>query len=252
MPLSWEPTVPDNVRTLDRGQKSLGNARPGPMSWGPGEGGPRVYAGDGTVVFQADSTGASVVSRGALTGLTPLLDGIRSKNDDQDATLSSHAGTLDSHAGTLASHGAAIAGKADTSWVTSVRDNLQGQIDGKASDARVDTLSGNVTSISNQLDGKASNARVDTLSAQVAGKAENSRVDTLSGTVTTLAGQLAEKASNARVDTLSGQVTTLAARADGLEDELDTLKAWLTANTPYPNTVHPDSRYFLATGTLPQ
>src|SRR5699024_6938161 len=49
------------------------------------------------VLFQATSAGASIESRGRLTGLTPLLDSIRDKNDEQDGRLTSHDRTLASH-----------------------------------------------------------------------------------------------------------------------------------------------------------
>ena len=87
---SFPPQISDNLGYL-QAQVNRGNlARPGPMSWGPDDGHIRFYAADGRVLFQANSTGASVESRSQLTGLTPLLDSIRDKNDQQDGRLDGH------------------------------------------------------------------------------------------------------------------------------------------------------------------
>lgn len=127
--MTVEPTVQGDTRALMRGINRISSARPGPMSWGPNDGHIRFYAANGRVLFQADSTGASVESRGKLTGLTPLLDGIRDKNDQQDTRLTGHdndvkridatnvkqdgrlnsaEGRLDSHDSTLSAHSTRI------------------------------------------------------------------------------------------------------------------------------------------------
>ena len=87
---TFPPDIAANLQSLQRQINRLGSARPGPMSWGPDDGHVRFYAPDGRVLFEASSAGASVESRGELTGLTTLLDEIRAKGDSQDVTLGSH------------------------------------------------------------------------------------------------------------------------------------------------------------------
>src|SRR5699024_5933964 len=104
MAVSREPTVPGNIRQHQRDLDRLGSAPPGPMSWGPKDGHIRFYAADGKVLFQANSRGASVVSRGSLSPLTELLDNIRDLDDAQNRTLSDHREWLIGHNDQLTAH----------------------------------------------------------------------------------------------------------------------------------------------------
>ena len=108
MAVSREPTVPGNIRQHQRDLDRLGSAPPGPMSWGPNDGHIRFYGADGKVLFQANSGGASVVSRGSLTSMTGLFDGIRDKNDAQDGVLSDHRAWLVGHGERLDGHDADV------------------------------------------------------------------------------------------------------------------------------------------------
>ena len=102
------PSLPENIRYLQRQINQQGTGRFGPMSIGPGDGHLRFYAADGRVLFEADSSGARVESRGSLAGLTPLLDSIRDKDDAQDGTLGEHSSTLGEHSSTLGRHSSRI------------------------------------------------------------------------------------------------------------------------------------------------
>ena len=118
--------IEDNLRELARRIDAINTSRPGPTSWGPGDGEASAIADDGRTLFSFGSTGASVESRGVLTGLTPLLDGIRSKNDAQDGRLDGHDGDVSridakntAQDGTLSAHDGRITtaqGRADDAW----------------------------------------------------------------------------------------------------------------------------------------
>lgn len=102
---TFDPDLEGALRSLQRQIDQINTARPGPMSWGARDGGIRFYGADGsTVLFQANSGGASVVSRGSLTSMTGLFDGIRDKNDNQDNVLSDHREWLIGHNNQLTEH----------------------------------------------------------------------------------------------------------------------------------------------------
>ncbi|MFC0673558.1 hypothetical protein [Brachybacterium hainanense] len=243
---SFPQEVADNLRSLQRQINAIVAARPGPMSWGPDDGGARFEAADGRTVFGADHTGASVESRGTLTGLTPLLDSIRDKNDDQDDHLGRHdadvaridaknvqqdgrltgaegrltsaegrlgtaEGRLDSHDGTLASHGTRIG-------------NAEGRLNGHDS-----TLSSH-------------NTRINT--AQTTANGAVSVNGTQATQISNLQSAMNDKASNSDVQAVQSAVNELASAINGL-------RGWLASNTPYSGSIHPDARYFLEHGQLP-
>lgn len=122
MAVSREPTVPGNIRQHQRDLDRLGSAPPGPMSWGPNDGHIRFYGADGKVLFQANSGGASVVSRGSLSGLTGLIDNIRDKNDNQDGVLADHRAWLVGHGERLDGH------DADVKRIDGVNDAQNGRL----------------------------------------------------------------------------------------------------------------------------
>ena len=102
---TFAPDLTETIRSLQRQIDQINTSRPGPMSWGARDGGIKFYGADGTtVLFQANSTGASVVSRGSLSSLTGLVDGIRDKNDAQDGVLSDHRGWIIGHGERLDGH----------------------------------------------------------------------------------------------------------------------------------------------------
>lgn len=210
--------IEDNLRELARRIDAINTARPGPTSWGPGDGEASAVADDGRILFSFGNTGASVESRGALTGLTPLLDGIRSKNDDQDGRLDGHDGDVsridaknDAQDGTLSAHDGRIT-TAQARADKGVADAATAQ--GRADDA----WSRAGTALSNAA---AAQSRAD--AAHALGSAAATRTD---------------------FDALVGTVNALSAKVNALE-------AWLATNTPYPQTTHPDMPYFMRNGQFP-
>lgn len=150
------PSVPENIRHLQRQINQQGTGRFGPMSIGPGEGRLRFYATDGRVLFEADSTGASVESRGSLTAMTPLLDSIRAKDDDQDDALGQHGSRLSS-----------AEGRIDTLHSRqNSADQLNAEQNGKLSQLRVD-----LKTQTTRIDNRATNTRVDGIDSRVTSQA---------------------------------------------------------------------------------
>lgn len=152
------PSVAENIRYLQRQINQQGTGRFGPMSIGPGDGRLRFYATDGRVLFEADSTGASVESRGSLTAMTPLLDSIRAKDDDQDDALGQHGSRLGS-----------AEGRIDTLHSRqNSADQLNAEQNGKLSQLRVD-----LKTQTTRIDNRATTSRVDGIDSRV-GSAESS------------------------------------------------------------------------------
>lgn len=102
---TYDPDLAGVLRSLQRQIDQINTSPPGPVSYGPGDHA-RFYGADGTtVLFEAvGGSGASVVSRGSLTSMTGLLDGIRDKNDNQDNVLSDHREWLIGHNNQLTEH----------------------------------------------------------------------------------------------------------------------------------------------------
>lgn len=119
---TYDPDLTGALRSLQRQIDQINTSRPGPMSWGPDDGHIRFYAADGKVLFQANSGGASVVSRGSLTSMTGLFDGIRDKNDAQDGVLSDHRTWLVGHGERLDGH------DADVKRIDGVNDAQNGRL----------------------------------------------------------------------------------------------------------------------------
>lgn len=205
--------VTDNLKELRRNDTRLGTSRPGPMSWGPGDGHARFYAADGsTVLFEAvGGSGASVVSRGALTGLTGLLDGIRDLDDDQD-------GRLDGHDTTLASH--------DTRITNEVADRKSADL---ALHGRVNTEADQRKAADSALSSRVSTAKSRADSAHSNAATAQARADsawTRAGTALANAATAQARADNAhtRIDGLNyaspGDIATLSNRIQALRSEV--------------------------------
>lgn len=190
MPM-FPPDLSEVLTSLQRQIDQINTARPGPMSWGPDDGHTRFYGPDGTtVLFEAvGGTGASVVSRGALTGMTPLLDSIRDTDDAQNGRLNDQhgwieglgtrmgsaegklgtaEGRLDGHDGTLASHNTRIS---TAQSAANGANNRAGALEGRATalegtasshNTRISTAQSRADSAWNLANGKASTSSVTT------------------------------------------------------------------------------------------
>lgn len=105
-----EPTVPGNLRDLQRQIHRLATAPLGPVSITGDQGHIRAYTGTGDT-FVIQPSGASFAFQGSLTGLSPHLEANAAKNTEQDGRLTgaegrltTAEGRLDGHDTTLASH----------------------------------------------------------------------------------------------------------------------------------------------------
>lgn len=103
MTLRYPRTVSENQTSLQKQIKRSSTAPFGPVSIGPGQGSLRAYTGTGDT-FEILPEGARVKTRGAMSGLTPLLDGIRDKDDNQDNVLGDHREWLIGHNEQLTDH----------------------------------------------------------------------------------------------------------------------------------------------------
>lgn len=245
--MTFQPTVQGDTRALMRGINRISSSRPGPMSWGPNDGHIRFYAANGRVLFQADSTGASVESRGKLTGLTPLLDGIRDKNDQQDTRLTGHdndvkridatnvkqdgrlnsaEGRLDGHDSTLSAHNTRInsaQSRADSAY-------------SRAGDAL--SAAGTAQSRADSAYSRASTGISNAASAQSSANAAQSRADSaysragtgISNAATAKAradaayslasGKPSSGQVNDQIATQAARITALGARVKAIEDKI--------------------------------
>lgn len=195
------PSVSENTRYLQRQINQQGTGRFGPMSIGPGEGRLRFYGVDGRVLFEADSSGASVDSRGSLTGLSPLLDSLRQKNDDQDGTLGQHSSRLD----TLHSR-------------ANSQDSLNATQNGQISQLRVD-----LTNESARIDNRATVGQLDATNSRVTNvEARNSAQDTRLTNVESKNSAQDTRLTNveARNTAQDGRIDTLHSRANS-QDSLN-------------------------------
>ncbi|MGY5764993.1 hypothetical protein ACXET9_07330 [Brachybacterium sp. DNPG3] len=84
-----KPTVPGNLRDLQRQINRLATAPLGPVSVTGDEGSLRFYTGSGDT-FYVDPDGAAFAFQGTLTSLTPHLEANAAKNSQQDGRLSGH------------------------------------------------------------------------------------------------------------------------------------------------------------------
>lgn len=174
---TFDPDLAGALQSLQRQIDQINTSPPGPVSYGPGDHA-RFYASDGsTVLFEAvGGAGASVVSRGSLSGLTGLVDGIRDKNDAQDGTLDQHGSRISSTEGRVG----VAEGRIDTLHSRqNAADQLNATQNGQLSQLRAD-LTGESSRIDNratigQLD--ATNTRVTNVEAR--NTAQDGRLDTL-------------------------------------------------------------------------
>lgn len=225
--ISNDPTVSGNLKHLQRQITKLATAPMGPVSIGPGEGHIRMYTGTGDT-FELLPEGARVKFRGAMTGLSPLMEQHRT-------TLEAHTGRLDGHDGTIASHGTRL----DTlhsraNGQDSLNATQNGEIGQLRADLTYQTARVDNRATTGQLD--ATNGRVDTLHSRANG------VDSLNATQNGQIAQLGVDVSTAqsradsaytRAGTGISDAATAQARADS---------AYARAGTAIVDAANADSR----------
>lgn len=203
---SFDPSVPENIRHLQRQINRNAVAPLGPVSIGPGEGHIRFFTGTGDT-FQVGPSGAQVKFRGSLTGLTPHLEANATKNEAQD-------GRLDGHDSALASHGTRLG-------------NAEGRLDGHDS-----TLSSHSTRI-NTAQGRADSAHANAATAQSRADSAYTRAGTGISNAAT-AQSRADSAYSRATDALNaangaatpGQIAALNNKIDLLADRVRVLEEW--------------------------
>lgn len=84
MAVGRDPSVSGNIRQHQRDLDRISSAPLGPVSLGVGD---SIRAGG---AFRLDQAGAYLLSRGSLTGLSGLVDGILDLNDGQNDQLTNH------------------------------------------------------------------------------------------------------------------------------------------------------------------
>ena len=228
------PSVSENTRYLQRQINQQGTGRFGPMSIGPGEGHLRFYGVDGRVLFAVDSSGASVDSRGSLTGLSPLLDSLRQKNDDQDGTLGEHSSTLGQHSSTLERHSSRIdtlhsrqnsadqTNATQNGQIAQLRVDLTNEsarIDNRATIGQLDATNTRVTNVESK------NSTQDTRLANVEARntAQDGRLDTLHSRANSQ--DTLNATQNGQISQLRVDVDNAKARADNAHSDAATAKA---------------------------
>ena len=214
--MSIRPSVPENIRHLQRQINQQGTGRFGPMSIGPGDGHLRFYAADGRVLFEADSSGARVETRGSLFGLTPLLDSMRDKNDDQDGTLGQHSSTLTQHSSTIGQHSSRL----DT---LHSRQNTADQTNA-TQNGQISQLRADLTGESARIDNRATVGQLDATNTRVTNvESKNSTQDTRLTNVESKNSSQDTRLTNveARNTAQDGRIDTLHSRANSQ----DTLNA---------------------------
>ena len=230
---TFDPDLAGALRSLQRQIDQINTSPPGPVSYGPGDHA-RFYGADGTtVLFEAvGGEGASVVSRGSLTSMTGLLDGIRDKNDDQDGTLGQHSSTLGAHSSRLDTlHSRANSqdtlNATQNGQISQLQSDLTYQttrIDNRATVGQLDATNTRVTNV------EAKNGTQDTRLTNVEARntAQDGRLDTLHSRANsqdtlnaTQNGQISQLQSDltyesGRIDNRAtvGQVNAAQSRAD--------------------------------------
>lgn len=91
MAVGRDPSVSGNIRKHQQDLDRLGSAPLGPVSLGVGD---SIRAGG---AFRLDQAGAYLLSRGSVTGLSGLVDGIRDTNDAQSGRLNDQEGWIVGH-----------------------------------------------------------------------------------------------------------------------------------------------------------
>lgn len=190
---TYDPDLAGALRSLQRQIDQINTARPGPMSWGPDDGQIRFYGTDGRVLFEASSAGAQVESRGTLTGLTGLVDGIRGTNDAQNGRLNDHHdwisglgsrmtateatdaaqnGRLNDQHGWIGSLGTRMTAAETTNtaqngrlndhhdWISGLGGRMSTVESSKASASSLNATNSRVSSLESQMSGKASQSSV--------------------------------------------------------------------------------------------
>lgn len=211
---TFDPDLEGALRSLQRQIDQINTSRPGPMSWGARDGGIKFYGADGSVLFQANSTGASVVSRGSLSSLTGLVDGIRDKNDNQDGVLSDHRGWIIGHGERLDGH------DSDIYRIDGVNDAQNGRLNDHH--GWIGSLGTRMTSVEGVND--AQNGRLNTHqgwigslgdrmgSVESVNNAQNGRLNDHSDWIA--GARSAAAAAQARADNAHADAATAQARAD--------------------------------------
>ena len=93
---SFDPTVSENIRALQRQLNRLATSPVGPTSIGPGEGPFRFYTDTGDTAMLGPD-GVRVAFRGALTGVSPLLEQHQTTIEAQGARLGTAEGSIAGH-----------------------------------------------------------------------------------------------------------------------------------------------------------
>ena len=264
---TFDPDLAGVLLSLQRQIDQINTSRPGPMSWGARDGGIRFYAADGsTVLFQANSGGASVVSRGTLTSMTGLFDGIRDKNDNQDNVLADHREWLIGHNNQLTEHRGRLNGHdADITRIDGVNanqnnvlaDHRQWIINAAESAADAKTEARAAQSSANAAQASANAAQSSANAAQSRADSAYSRASTgISNAATAQAradsaysragtgisdAAAAHSRANAAYSLAQGRATQ--GQIDSLSSALNSARAtvaqmdnWLRTHTGYPNS----------------
>lgn len=215
---TFPPDLEEALRTLQRQIDEINTARPGPTSYGPGDGHLRFYTSTGDT-FHVSATGAQVKHRGALTGLTPHLEANTSKQEQQDGTLGQHSSRLDT-----------LHSRQNTADQTNATQN------GQISQLRAD-----LTYESSRIDNRATvgqlnatNTRVTNVEAR--NTAQDGRIDTLHSRANSQDSLNATQ--NGQISQLRVDVDNAKARADNAHSDAATAKA------------RADAAYSLASGKL--
>lgn len=241
------PSVAENIRYLQRQINQQGTGRVGPMSIGPGEGRLRFYGVDGRVLFEVDSSGASVDSRGSLTGLSPLLDSIRQKNDDHDGTLGQHSSRLDTlHSRQNAADQTNATQNGQIAQLRVDLTNESARIDNRATIGQLDATNTRVTNVEARnsaqdtrlTDIESKNSTQDTRLTNVEARntAQDGRIDTLHSRANSQDSLNATQ--NGQISQLRVDVDNAKARADNAHSDAAAAKA------------RADAAYSLASGKL--
>ena len=240
----YPPSVNTDLRDLFRKDREGRTARDlGRSSITRGDGSLDLYeTDDGPVTHRygdlpGGSFGVGITHRGAFANVSDLIGGVQDKNTAQDGRLGSAEGRLDGHDGRLDGHASRLGtaeGRLDSHagriGATETKNAAQdGRLDDHAS--RIGAVEGSSGSLGTRI--SEAESRLDSHASRI-GATENKNT-----------------AQDGRLDSHVSRIGALENRATAIENEIDHIKNWLQANTPYPSTIHSDSRYFLQYGQLP-
>ena len=221
---AFPPTLEETLWSLQRQIDEINTARPGPTSYGPGDHA-RFYAADGsTVLFQAvGGVGASVVSRGSLSGLTGLLDGIRDKGDNQDSRLDGHDSAISGLDTRVGAAEEGLDAKANVSSLNGWVSNLQASIATRAAKDYADSISGR--------------AELGITNAQIAKERADSAYSRAgTGIANAATAQARADSAHTRIDGLSyaspGDIATLSNQVQALRSQVHDWMQTARASNP--------------------